>query len=320
VTTQVSEAIPARTPLEGRNEWVLVWERLRRKRLAMIALVVIVVIYGAGLSASLLAPYSYTEQDLDRGLEGISADHWLGTDRLGRDLLSRAMFSARTTLIITAAVVLSGSLLLGNGLGLLAGYRGGWIDDAIMRVGEVFSSLPALVMLILINAALSSRVLEGVRWIEDNTFVTGLVSSGFASYITVFAALSLFFWVGTARIIRAQVLQLREREFIMAAESLGANQRRIILRHVLPSVTFLIVLQISATLGSIAGSEILLSWFGVGIQPPAPSFGAMIFEGSGARTFQAHPNLLLVPGIIVSLLLLSFSLLGDALNDAIASR
>jgi ABC-type dipeptide/oligopeptide/nickel transport system permease subunit len=320
VTTQVSEAIPARTPLEGRNEWVLVWERLRRKRLAMIALVVIVVIYGAGLSASLLAPYSYTEQDLDRGLEGISADHWLGTDRLGRDLLSRAMFSARTTLIITAAVVLSGSLLLGNGLGLLAGYRGGWIDDAIMRVGEVFSSLPALVMLILINAALSSRVLEGVRWIEDNTFVTGLVASGFASYITVFAALSLFFWVGTARIIRAQVLQLREREFVMAAESLGASQRRIIVRHVLPSVTFLIVLQISATLGSIAGSEILLSWFGVGIQPPAPSFGAMIFEGSGARTFQAHPNLLLVPGIIVSLLLLSFSLLGDALNDAIASR
>lgn len=320
MTTQVSEAIPARTPLEGRNEWVLVWERLRRKRLAMIALVVIVVIYGAGLSASLLAPYSYTEQDLDRGLEGISADHWLGTDRLGRDLLSRAMFSARTTLIITAAVVLSGSLLLGNGLGLLAGYRGGWIDDAIMRVGEVFSSLPALVMLILINAALSSRVLEGVRWIEDNTFVTGLVASGFASYITVFAALSLFFWVGTARIIRAQVLQLREREFVMAAESLGASQRRIIVRHVLPSVTFLIVLQISATLGSIAGSEILLSWFGVGIQPPAPSFGAMIFEGSGARTFQAHPNLLLVPGIIVSLLLLSFSLLGDALNDAIASR
>jgi ABC-type dipeptide/oligopeptide/nickel transport system permease subunit len=106
----------------------------------------------------------------------------------------------------------------------------------------------------------------------------------------------------------------------MAAESLGASQRRIIVRHVLPSVTFLIVLQISATLGSIAGSEILLSWFGVGIQPPAPSFGAMIFEGSGARTFQAHPNLLLVPGIIVSLLLLSFSLLGDALNDAIASR
>jgi ABC-type dipeptide/oligopeptide/nickel transport system permease subunit len=230
------------------------------------------------------------------------------------------MFSARTTLIITAAVVLSGSLLLGNGLGLLAGYRGGWIDDAIMRVGEVFSSLPALVMLILINAALSSRVLDGVRWVEDNTFITGLVASGFASYITVFAALSLFFWVGTARIIRAQVLQLREREFVMAAESLGASQRRIIVRHVLPSVTFLIVLQISATLGSIAGSEILLSWFGVGIQPPAPSFGAMIFEGSGARTFQAHPNLLLVPGIIVSLLLLSFSLLGDALNDAIASR
>ncbi len=320
MATQAAQAPAGFGALEGRSEWSLVWERLRRKKLAMISLVVIIVIYGAGLFASVLAPYSYTEQNLDRGLEGISADHWLGTDRLGRDLLSRAMYSARTTLIITAAVVLSGSLLLGNGLGLLAGYRGGWVDNAIMRVGEVFSSLPGLLMLILINASLSPRVVDAVRSIEENTPLTGLVSSGFASYITVFLALSLFFWVGTARIIRAQVLQLREREFIMAAEALGASQRRVIIRHVLPNISFLVVLQISATLGSVAGSELVLSWFGVGIQPPAPSFGAMLFEGSGARTFQAHPNLLLVPGVAITMLLLGFALLGDALNDAIAGR
>lgn len=320
MATQAAEAPAGFGALEGRSEWSLVWERLRRKKLAMISLVVIIVIYGAGLFASVLAPYSYTEQNLDRGLEGISADHWLGTDRLGRDLLSRAMYSARTTLIITAAVVLSGSLLLGNGLGLLAGYRGGWVDNAIMRVGEVFSSLPGLLMLILINASLSPRVVDAVRSLEENTPLTGLVSSGFASYITVFLALSLFFWVGTARIIRAQVLQLREREFIMAAEALGASQRRVIIRHVLPNISFLVVLQISATLGSVAGSELVLSWFGVGIQPPAPSFGAMLFEGSGARTFQAHPNLLLVPGVAITMLLLGFALLGDALNDAIAGR
>ena len=189
-----------------------------------------------------------------------------------------------------------------------------------MRIGEVFSSLPGLLMLILINATLGERVINGVRWFEAHTFFSGIVSSGIASYLTVFAALSLFFWVGTARIIRSQVLQLREREFIIAAEALGASPKRIIFVHLLPGVLFLIILQISATLGGIAGSEILLSWFGVGVQPPAASFGAMIFQGSGARTFQAHPHLLLVPGLIVTILLFSFALLGDALNDAISSR
>ena len=101
---------------------------------------------------------------------------------------------------------------------------------------------------------------------------------------------------------------------------MGASPKRIIFVHLLPGVLFLIILQISATLGGIAGSEILLSWFGVGVQPPAASFGAMIFQGSGARTFQAHPHLLLVPGLIVTILLFSFALLGDALNDAISSR
>ena len=311
---------PESNELISKNEWVLIWRRLRAKKLAMISLVLIVIIYGAGLFAPLVAPYSYTETNLERGLEGPSRDHWLGTDRLGRDMLSRCIYSARTTLIVTTAVVVSGSLIIGNVLGLLAGYKGGWIDSLIMRIGEVFSSLPGLLMLILINATLGERVINGVRWFEAHTFFSGIVSSGIASYLTVFAALSLFFWVGTARIIGSQLLQLREREFIIAAEALGASPRRIIFVHLLPSVLFLIILQISATLGGIAGSEILLSWFGVGVQPPAASFGAMIFQGSGARTFQAHPHLLLVPGLIVTILLFSFALLGDALNDAISSR
>ena len=320
MTYDIDSVENERSSVVGRSEWALVWERLRRKRLAMLSLVVIVIIYGTGLFAPILAPYSYTEQNLDRAVEGSSSDHWLGTDRLGRDLLSRAMYSARTTLIVTVAVVVSGSLLIGNALGLLSGYRGGWIDSVIMRLGDVFASLPGLPMLILINSAFSPRVTEAVRKFEEYTGITGIVSSGFPSYLIVFTALSLFFWVGTARVIRAQVLQLREREYIMAAEALGASQRRIIFSHVLPNVSFLIVLSISSALGAIAGSEIVLSWFGVGVQPPAASFGAMLFEGSGARTFQSHPNLLLVPGVIVTLLLFSFALLGDALNDAISSR
>lgn len=304
----------------ARNPWLLLWDRLRKKRLAMLSLAIVLVIYGAGITAPLIAPYSYTEQNLERGLEGPSADHWFGTDRLGRDMFSRVLYSARTTLIVTVAVVLSGTLIMGNLLGLLAGYRGGWWDSLIMRVGDVFASLPGLPMLILLNATLLPRVLGWVRWIEDHTFISGLSSSGTASYFTVFGALALFSWVGTARLIRAQVLQLRERDFILAAQATGGSTMHIITRHLLPNVSFLIILEISAVLGGIAGSEILLTWFGVGVQPPTPSFGAMLFEGSGARTFQAHPHLLLVPAAIVTALMFAFALLGDALNDAVRGR
>jgi ABC-type dipeptide/oligopeptide/nickel transport system permease subunit len=324
MTTATPAPAPAEvreTPvLEGESQWQIVWRRLRRKKLAMASLALIIVIYGAGIAAPLLAPYSYREINLDRSLEGPSAQHWLGTDRLGRDMLSRTMYSARTTLIVTTAVVLSGSLLIGNVLGLLAGYRGGWVDTLVMRVGEIFSGLPALIMLILINVSLGPRVTDAMRWIEDHTFITGLVASGFASYMLVFSTLSLFFWVGTARIIRAQVLALRETDFVLAAEAMGASPWRVISRHLLPNVSFLIILSISSTLGGIAGSEIFLTWFGVGVQPPAASFGAMLFEGSGARTFQAHPHLLLIPGTVVTMLLFAFNLLGDALNDAVRGR
>lgn len=299
----------------------LLWQRLRRKWLAMISLVVIILIYGSGILAPIVAPYSYTQQNLDRGLEGPSTDHWLGTDRLGRDMLSRVIYSARTTVVVTVTVILSGSLVLGNVLGLLSGYRGGWVDAVIMRVGDIFASLPSLMMLILINSAFSERVKSATRWVDDNVFfIDGLTETGAASYLTVFGALSLFFWVGTARIIRAQVLQLRERDFIIAARSCGAGPYRIIWRHLLPNVSNLIILSISVTLGGVAGSEIFLTWFGVGVQPPAASFGAMIFEAGSVRTFQTHPHLLLVPAFFVTALLFAFALLGDAFNDAVRGR
>lgn len=294
------------------------WYRLRRKKLAMLSLVVITAIYAGGIFAPWIVPYSYSEQRIDDALQGPSMAHPLGTDRLGRDMLSRALYSSRTTLVVSVAVLVSGSLIIGNGLGLIAGYRGGWVDAAIMRVGEVLSSLPGLPMLVLVNAALGPRVAEAAGWLDASTGI-GLFRD-FASYLTVFAVLSLFFWVGTARYVRSLVLQLREREFILAAQALGASTPRILVYHLLPNIAFIVVLQISATLGSVAGTEVALTWFGVGVQPPTPSFGAMIFEGSGARTFQSHPHLLLVPGLFVSSLLFAFALLGDAINDIIRDR
>ncbi|MFN8638153.1 MAG: ABC transporter permease [Dehalococcoidia bacterium] len=314
--TLVLEASPA----EGTSWLGAFWARLRKKRLAMAALFVIAVVYLGGVFAALLAPYSYTDQNLEAKWEGPSAAHWLGTDIIGRDMLTRVLYSSRTNLVITAAVILSGSILIGNTLGLITGYRGGWVDGLIMRVGDVFAGLPSLLMLILVNASLSPRVTEVVRAFESNVADLGLISSGFASYITVFAALSLFSWVGTARLIRSQVLQLRERDFIMAAQAIGAPTRRILSRHILPNVAHLIILQVSTGLGGIAGSEIFLSWFGVGVQPPAPSFGQMISDAGGVRTFAEHPHLLLVPAAVVTSLLFSFSLLGDAVTDAFRGR
>ena len=300
--------------------WTQLWQRLRRKKLAMIGLVVIIIVYTLGIGAVWLAPYSFTDQDLLRGLEGPSSDHWLGTDRLGRDMLSRAMYSARTTVIITALVIVTGGLIIGPTLGLLAGYRGGRTDGVIGRVGDVFISLPGLPMLILINASLSPRVVDLTKWLEEHTLLTGLVENGVPSYFTVFGALSLFFWVGSMRIIRAQVLQLRERDFVTASVAMGAGTRHIIVRHLLPNVSFLLILGASTALGSVAGSELLLTWFGVGVQPPVPSFGVMIFEAGSIRTFSEHPHLLIVPSMFVVALLYAFALFGDALNDAVRGR
>ena len=308
---------PTGTPA---GAWGQLWMRLRRKKLAMFGLTVIIIIYTLGIGANWLAPYGFTDQDLIRGLEGPTSDHWLGTDRLGRDMLSRAIYSARTTVIITALVVITGGLIIGPTLGLISGYRGGRTDGVIGRVGDVFISLPGLPMLILINASLSPRVVSLTNWLEDHTFFNGLVETGVPSYFTVFGALSLFFWVGSMRIIRAQVLQLRERDFVTASLAMGADTKHVIVRHLLPNVSFLLILGVSTALGAVAGSELLLTWFGVGVQPPVPSFGVMIFEAGSIRTFSEHPHLLIVPSGFVVALLFAFALFGDALNDAVRGR
>lgn len=298
----------------------LALQRLLRKKLAVVAIAAILIFYGAGIFAPLVAPYSYREQNLDRTLEGPTVEHPLGTDRLGRDMLSRVIWASRTTAIVTVATVFTGGIVLSVGLGLLSGYLGGKMDTLIMRVGDVFFALPGLPMLLLINATLRPRVEQFARWLEDSTGIEGIVSSGAPDYFLIFGALSLFAWVGSARVIRSQVLALRETEYVMAARAMGAGTRRIILVHLLPNVSNIVIVGVSASLGAIAGSEIALTWFGVGIQPPTPSFGAMIFDASSVRAINAYPHLLLVPGIAVAMVIFAFNLLGDALNDVLTPR
>jgi ABC-type dipeptide/oligopeptide/nickel transport system permease subunit len=286
--------------------------RLLRKKVAVAALAFIAVFYFCGVFAPWVAPHSFTDQNLDNVLQGPSWEHPFGTDRLGRDMLSRVIWASRTTVVVTVATLATGGIILAVGLGLLAGYVGGKVDTAVMRLGDVLFALPGLPMLIMINATLGDRV-RGMGWLK--TLEDTLRIEGFPDYVLIFGALSLFSWVGGARVIRSQVLALRETEYVQAARAMGASTARIIVHHLLPNVSNIVIVSLSASLGAIATTEIALTWFGVGIQPPTPSFGAMLFEGGSIRTLQADPHLLLVPAAVVAALIFSFNLLGDALTD-----
>jgi ABC-type dipeptide/oligopeptide/nickel transport system permease subunit len=296
----------------------VVLRRLAHKRLAMVALVIIGVIYLAGIIAPIAAPYGFAEVDFRNTFAGPSLDHPFGTDRLGRDLLSRVMWSAQTTVIISAAAILTGGLAIGVSLGLLAGYAGGRTDNLIMRVADAFFGLPDILLLILITATVRPRVEGFFDNFDGWPVLGGLNESGLPDYFLIFGALSLFGWVGMARIVRSQVLSLRETDYVLAARAAGARTPRVLFRHLLPNVTNIIVVAVTLSLGSIAGAEIALTWLGIGIQPPHPSFGVMIFDASALTTLRAHPELMLVPAVPVIALLFSFNLLGDALNDVLS--
>jgi ABC-type dipeptide/oligopeptide/nickel transport system permease subunit len=294
--------------------------RLLRKRIAVLCVAVIAIFFFVGIFASFVAPYGYSQQNLDLSFDGPSLHHPLGTDRLGRDALSRNIYAARTTVIVTAATVLSGFVLLPVTLGMLAGYRRGIVDAAIMRAGEILASLPGLPMLVLINVTLRPRWDKWMVHVADGLHWQGFIDEGFADYFLIFGVLSLFGWVGGARIIRSQVLTMRDSEFITAARASGASTRRILFQHILPNVMPLVIVGASAALGGIATTEIGLTFLGVGVQPPHPSFGALISDGAPRTVLENHPALLLVPAAIVGSLIFAFNLLGDALNDVFTSR
>ncbi len=367
------------------SPWGVAWRRLRRKRLAMIALVAIMAFYVTGLLAPVVSPYDYRDQNLENALQSPSWHHPFGTDRLGRDQFSRVIWSARTTIIITIATVLTGSLALSVGLGLLSGYVGGKVDTAVMRTGEVFGSLPGLPMLILIGATMRPRARRGVHWLESHVgtdalrsgfeqhagpefvflIVLGLLAlaglaglavwllagpdrrrglwlapaivaggviillwavqgifatPGSSDYFLIFGALSLFFWVGGARVIRSQVLALRETEYVIAARAMGASTGRILMSHLLPNVSPIIIVGVSASIGAIAGSEIALTFLGVGVHDPTPSFGALISDASPEPVLRTHAYLMVFPAVVVATLIFAFNFLGDALNDVFTPR
>ena len=304
----------------GTSLWSKSLRRLVRKKVGMACLLVITFLYLAGILSHWIAPYRYNEFNLSEVKQGPSLSHPFGTDRAGRDVLTRVIYGLRTTVIITVVSIVTGSLFLGIGLGLVSGYFGKLVDSVIMRVGDVFLAFPGILLVILIAATVRPRVVEWVRAFEDATGIEGIVRLGIADYIVVFGALAAFSWVGMARLVRGQVLYVKQNQYVEAAEAVGASTRRILLVHVLPNVLSPVIVVVSMGMGSAAGAEIILSWLGIGIQPPTPSLGVMIFENGNISALRTTPHLLLFPVGAIIVLIFAFNLLGDALNDALNPR
>lgn len=302
----------------GRSPWQQAWYRLRRKKVGMAGLIIILIVYAAGVLAPWIAPYGFNDQDLSLSYSPPSLAHPFGTDALGRDQFSRVIWGARTAAIISVLAVSFGTVL-GVVLGGLAGFVGRWVDTLLMRISDILFAFPSLLLVILIAGTLKPRVVEWVRAFEQASGIQGLVKSGAVDYLVVFGALSIFAWPGMARLVRGQILSLKETQFVEAAHALGVSTWRIIRRHLLPNAMAPVIVSISMGMGSAVTSEVVLSWLGVGVQPPNPSWGRMIWETQGAlRT--PYPYLLLAPALTVGLVIFAFNLLGDALNDVLNPR
>jgi len=269
----------------------IVYKRLRRNKMAVAALFILVILTILAVFAPLITPYDRDQVDMLNAYQKPSGDHWLGTDDLGRDTFTRLIYGGRVSLsvgLVSTAI----SLLIGVFLGSIAGYAGGWIDNLIMRIVDVVMCFPFFVIAIAIAAVLGPSIYNVM-------FISGILS-----------------WTKICRIVRAEVMAIKGREFIEAAISLGLESGEIIRRHILPNVLAPII--VYATLGIATGilSEAGLSFLGLGVKQPQPSWGNMLAAAQSLRSLRMHWWLWIPPGMMVLVTILSINILGDGLRDA----
>ncbi|MBS21925.1 MAG: hypothetical protein CL739_07525 [Chloroflexi bacterium] len=305
------------TSIGNRGHFHRAFSRLMRKKLAIVCVITILSIYCLGIFAPLIAPYGYNEQDYHSIREAPTFQHIAGTDLKGRDVFSRVLWGIQNTVIITMVTIITGGLLIGVSLGLISGYYGGRVDSVIMRIGELFASFPDILLVILLAATLRPRIVDLVRWLEDNTWLDGIVRSGVADYLVISLALVSFSWVGMARLVRGQVLSLKTSQYVESAQATGATTFRILFVHLLPNAIGPIVVTVSMGMGTLIGTEIILSWLGLGIQPPRPSLGTMLLEAGSISALRVVPWMLIAPGVVAWSLVLCWNLFGDAMSDVL---
>ena len=276
-----------------KSQALAVWNRYRKSYTAMIGLVLLVLLTLGAIFADQIAPYGYDDQNYSAILEGVSAEHLMGTDNVGRDIFSRVLHGARISLTVGLLSVTM-SVVIGGVMGALAAYYGGVVDNALMRFIDILMAVPPLVLSISVCAALGTGVF--------NTMIALSISS-----IPQFA-----------RVVRAGVLTVKGQEYIEAARSVGGKTPRLILRHIIPNTMGPLIVQ--ATL-SIAGSILNmsgLSFIGLGVQPPTPEWGSML--SAGRAYIDSDPHMVIFPGIAIMLAVFSLNLVGDGLRDALDPR
>ena len=318
VTTSPTRSTQERAALnvlarKQRSLWQDAWYRLVRNRAAVVGMVVVVLFVLVAVSSPFLTQWGLIHDPLKQdtpnslmeplwtGSKYTNAAYPLGSDQLGRDILTRLLWSTQISMLV-GFVPVAIIFLMGVSVGLVAGYYGGWIDQLLMRITDVIYAFPDLLFLFIIMATLRNTALGDIQ----------------GGLLLIFMAIAIVNWVGMARLVRGQVLQLKEREFIEAARAIGVPAKRIMIRHLFPNVLAPVIVSVAFGIPSAMLAEAVLSFFGIGIKPPTPSWGVMINEGFAVFSTTAWPVLL--PAMCISIVMLAFTFLGDGLRDALDPR
>lgn len=276
--------------------WKDAWRRLKSNKVALISLIIIILFILGSILVPSLSKFSYEQNNLELANMKPSAEHWFGTDQLGRDIFVRAFYGARYSLIIGFAAAFI-NLIIGIIYGGISGFVGGKVDNFMMRIVDVLYSIPLTIYVIIFMAAFNQP------------------GSGKSGLSTIVLALCISYWINMARIVRGEVLQLKQQEFVLAARALGASGSRILFRHLIPNCIGSIIVTMTLLIPQAIFTEAFLSFIGLGINPPLASLGTLANDAQKVLT--VYPYQLLFPALMICLIILAFNLFGDGLSEAL---
>jgi len=273
--------------------WSDAFDRLKKNRLAVVSGIILIILLVLAIFAPWIAPHSYAYQNLELGAVGPSSSYWLGTDTLGRDQFSRILYGARVSLLV-GFVATAVALLIGVSWGIVAGFFGGKIDSTMMRIVDILYGLPFIIFIILLMVIFGRNI-----WL-------------------LFLAIGAVEWLTMARIVRGQVLTIKNQEFVLAAQAMGVRNISLFFRHILPNILGTIAVYATLTIPQVMLLEAFLSFLGLGVQPPMSSWGTLIRYG--VESMEEYPWMLIFPGLIFTITLFCLNFFGDGLRDAIDPR
>lgn len=278
--------------MERQSVWKDIWKELRKNKVAMVSVVLLAILIIAVLLAP-LSPYDPYKLDASQKLQGISSSHWFGTDEYGRDYFTRTLYGGRVSLLVGFMSMIM-TVVIGTSLGVFSGYVGGKVDMFLMSFTDIFLALPSMLLMVILNTFLKP----------------GLP--------TLIVVLSLFSWASVARITRAETMSLKERDFVVATQNLGASNFRVIVKHIIPNILGPVIVAASLSVANAILMESSLSFLGLGVQIPRASWGSML-QGAQAHILD-YPLLAVYPGVMILITVLSFNLLGDILRNALEPK